>query len=309
MKSFFFLSFSLSIPALAAEGAPEGAHPAEAVAPEAPVSESLVASEASGPEAGEGAPAGTPTAQGSEGVDEPGVDPVPAVAPAEGARVLAPAATVAAQPPPAPPDPNTLPFTYHEKHIDVQVAFGPGWLTDSGIEPFSSSEGVALLGMRLGGAPLSVGRFAFAILAEGTYGSVSGSVRGSRSSLELGLLGLGLEARYHFHHLFYGFVRLSPGAGFSQASVDDAGVPLSGDGWAPTFSGHLGLAARIAGPADGSVRAPRVWLLLEGGYRYSDSYALTLRAPEDSPLNAAELAVPPFSLVGPDASVAAMLTF
>lgn len=245
--------------------------------------------------------------------EESAVPVAPAVAspPAEAAleaRVLA--APPKAEPPaPAPVDPNLLPLTYHQKHIDAQLAFGPGWLTDSGVEPYSSSEGVPLLSLRLGGAPIAVGRFAFAVLASGTYGSVSGDVRGLRSSLEFGVLGVGLEARYHFHHLFYGFVRISPGAAFSQTSVLDGQTNFSGDGWAPIFGGHLGGAVRIAGPAEGTVRAPRVWLLLEAGYRYSGNYALTLRAPEDSLVNAAELSMPPFSLSGPDANVALALTF
>lgn len=303
--------------ASAQEGGPSSESASGAPAAEAPVSENPPGQERavsqenapSVPGAAGPGEAGTTGGAQPEGA-APVVDPDPP--PRAPESPLAPEVSPVAAPPelvPEPaPDPNTLPFTYHQIHFDLQVSFGPGFLTDAAADPFTSTKTFALVGARLGVAPWSAGRFAFAALLDGGYGSMGGDARGTRTSLELGLLGVGLEARYHFHHQFYGYARLSPGAAFIQRTVMNPGLPLHGAEWAFALGGHAGVALRLAGSSDGRVREPRVWLFAEAGYRFTESRASTLKPGPDSAVDA-ELEAPGLSLSGPDLSIGVGLTF
>lgn len=291
-----------------AEPVPDAPAPGAAVSETAPSQEGAVLTEGPTRVPGDGAPAEPEPEAGSQPLDSapPGVEPSVPPAQPNGPRVTE---VSAVEPPPEPlPDPNTLPFTYHQIHFDLQLSFGPAFLTDAAADPFTSTKAFGLLGARLGVAPLSVGRFAFAALLEGSYGSLGGDARGTRTSLELGLLGVGLEARYHFHHQFYGYARLSPGAAFIQRSLMNPALPLHGGEWAFALGGHAGLALRLAGSADGRVREPRVWLFAEAGYRFTESRASTLRPGAGSAIDV-EFEAPGLSLSGPDLNIGIGLTF
>lgn len=291
-----------------ASGPVDAAPSAEGAAPEEPGPNETTPGESADLSAT--SPAGAPAPAAPEISAQP-VDAAPLVAEPGAPRVLPadPYGAQAAEPPAEPlPDPNTLPFTYHQIHFDLQLSFGPAFLTDAATDPFSSTKTFALLGARLGVAPLRAGRFAFAALLEGRYGSAGGDARGTRTSLELGVLGVGLEARYHFHHQFYGYARLSPGAAFMQRSLHDPVLPLHGGEWGFALGGHAGLAARIAGSADGRDREARVWLFVEAGYLFTETRASTLR-PAAGSTALVEFEAPGLSLSGPDLALGIALTY
>jgi hypothetical protein len=235
----------------------------------------------------------------------------PAPAPAAPSSAAPPAPVPQVSPAEEPPaqDPNTLPRTYHEKHFDVQIGVSSAWYPSPTLDPFAARDATGLFSLRFGAFPLVSGHFAFGFLAELAYGSFNGTARANPTSLGLTGLGLGLEARYHFHHRYYAFARATPGANYAQASLASTGSEtLSGTSWAFAFGGHLGAAARIWGPDDGSVRAPRAWLIVEGGYRYAGDHSLSL-APPTSSLDTNPWQPAPVSPSGPDVGFALALTY
>jgi hypothetical protein len=178
------------------------------------------------------------------------------------------------------------------------------------MDPFTPNDASAQFNLKLGAFPLTSGRFAFGFLTELSYSSFSGTARTSPTSLGLTGLGLGLEARYHFHHRYYAFMRATPGASYAQATLSQAGSEtLSDTSWAFAFGGHIGAGARIWGPDDGSVRAPRGWLILEGGYRYADSQVLSLDTPPSSSVDTDPWEPEPVSTSGPDFVISLALTY
>jgi hypothetical protein len=285
----------------AAEGSATAAS-APAVAPEA--------TPPGAPTADPGAPSEAP-AEVATKPSEPGATSEPSAKRAKRKRSTSQNAPITVDKGPPPPNPNTLPFTYHAKHLDLQFGLGVAWFPSATVDPFSKQDQMTQVSLRVGAFPFKTHRWAFGFLAEGIFGGMNSNARDQQSSLELGILGLGLESRYHFDHRFFAFGRLSPGALFLQPSLKSAfATDLNGSSWGFTLGGQVGVGARIWGPDDGSVRDARGWLIVGGGYRFAtQDDNLTLKAPDDASPAVEPFRPAPIDVTSPELTVALSVTY
>ncbi len=208
--------------------------------------------------------------------------------------------------------PGELPFTYHQKHIDVAAGVSLIGATDSGLDPYRE---IPLLGegfLRVGGTIMTAGPWAVALLGGFGGGAYTSTVRGEESHLSVIQFNLAAEARYHFHHRFYGYGRLALGPELASSRIGSEGsdLRLTQDNWAFRGEASAGVAMRVIGPSDGRERKPRVWLFLEGGYRLSSSHVQNLSTDEDDgPARPVDFNLESLSTSGGLGSAGLLLTF
>ena len=194
---------------------------------------------------------------------------------------------------------NSLPFTYHQKHIDLQLGAQMIGANNDGLQPFSEGAIQTRGFVRGGGAFATMGPLAVALLGDVGWGSTFANVRGLTAQLKNLSLALGLEARYHFHHRFYAYGRVAPGAEAAFAQLGELSeVSLSDTSWAFSLDSNLGIAARLAGSSDGRKRAFRFWVFAEGGFRYAGKQKLSLEVDEGGPSRPDPLVLDPLSTTG-----------
>lgn len=217
-----------------------------------------------------------------------------------------------AEPEPEPEiDPNTLPFTYHMKHVDLALGLRFIGTPDEGLDPFLYEPNMADLYLRAGYALPLAERFALAALLEASTSGAEAHVRDRPTSLSLARFTLGLEGRYHFHHRLYAYGRVAPGVeiGYAEWGEHDDFYPSMRDDNA-TFvvDGSLGLAMRFAGAQDGRKKGVRFWGFAEGGYRYAGKHDFVLKT-EDSVGRIQPITLDPLTTRGGFFSTGLMLTF
>ncbi len=198
-------------------------------------------------------------------------------------------------------DPNLLPFTYHQKHVDVQLGLQLNGAASDGLEPFLDKSAMGKVFLRAGSSVYSRGKMTLAVLADAGTTKVGSSARGTETNLRLVSLGLALEARYHLHHRLYVYGRVAPGAEGAFAELGDAFSELvrKDSNWGFAVDSSVGAAMRLAGNSDGRVRALRFWTFVEGGFRYASGHELLLEAHEDStPARAVPIALNSFNSTG-----------
>ncbi len=210
-----------------------------------------------------------------------------------------------------PPDPNTLPFTYHQKHIDLAAGFRLASATHKGLDLFSESNVLPEFVVRAGGAFLSVDRFSLAVLAEMGLSGTDASLRSSFTNLELTRFTLGIEGRYHMHHRLFGYARVAPGVELATAFLNRGYESEMKDKSAAfQFDAALGMALRLAGNSDGSRRVPRFWAFVEGGFRVAGAHEMELEYPDGAgPARPVPLALSPFATTGGLGTAGLMVTF
>ncbi len=208
--------------------------------------------------------------------------------------------------------PDDLPFTYHQKHVDIAAGLSLIGATSSGLDPYRENPLLAEGFLRVGGTVMTAGPWAVALLGGFGGGAYSSTVRGEESHLSVLQFNLAAEARYHFHHRFYGYGRLALGPELASSRIGSEGsdLRLTQKNWAFRGEATAGVAMRVIGPSDGRERKPRVWLFLEGGYRLSSSHAQNLSTDEDDgPARPVDFDLNSLSTSGGLGSAGLLLTF
>lgn len=218
------------------------------------------------------------------------------------------------EPPPLEPeiDPNTLPFTYHMRHVDMVVGFRVVGTPSDGLEPFLVDPVMVDAFTRIGAAFPLAERVSIAGSFEGSLSGADESARDIQTTLDIARITLGVEGRYHFHHRFYAYGRLAPGLELATVQLDVS----SGDSVtlrderdiAFHADGSAGLAMRFAGASDGTRRGVRFWGFIEGGYRLATKHGMNLSA-EDGPARIRPPELASYSTSGGFVSSGLMLTF
>jgi hypothetical protein len=205
-----------------------------------------------------------------------------------------------------------LPWTYHQKHLDVSAGVVFNRTAQVGLVPFLQAPFMVEGFGRAGGVVYQSGRFSMAALAEMGGSKGSSSARSLDSSVSFLHMSAGVEPRYHLHPrvFLYGRVMVGPEHTWAQISGYDAALTLSGQAWGFRADGNLGASVRVVGSDDGRERAPRLWVFLEGGYRLSTNYDLVLTPDEDDgPARPQGLDIAPYSPRGIRGSVGLMASF
>lgn len=208
--------------------------------------------------------------------------------------------------------PNDLPFTYHQKHIDIAAGVSLIGATNSGLDPYRENPVLAEGFLRAGGTLMTAGPWAVALLGGFGGGAYSSTVRGEESHLSVFQFNLAGEARYHFHHRFYGYGRLALGPELASSRIgsESSGLRLTEKNWAFRGEATAGVAMRLFGPSDGRERDARFWLFLEGGYRLSSSHTQSLSTDEDDgPARPVDFDLASLSTSGGLGSAGLLLTF
>ncbi len=207
-------------------------------------------------------------------------------------------------------DPNSVPFTHHQVNLSAQLGFQINWLTSSTVDAFADKDAVVGPLARIGIAPWASGRFSLAFTPEWSFASTSALARSSATRLGMHRLSLGFEGRYHFHHRYHAYLRVSPGAVVARASLTDAaGAELVDENWAFRLDGTVGLAARLASNSDGTQTGFRLLAYVEGGFDWTASSELRLEATGSRPARVSPLDLGPLDLSSPHAGAGLMLTY
>jgi hypothetical protein len=288
----------------ATSAAPASGAPAATAAPTASEAPAGEAAPTEAPAATEAAPAEAPPAGEASAEAAPDPDADPPVAP--GPRVIVVQSAVRAEPEEE-PDYAALPLGYHQKNLFFGLGARLSWVPDGNFDLYSSDDVIPGVALRLGGTVFASGPYSVAVVGEYAFGSASDSARGVETRLAQHLMLLGLEPRWHFLHMLYGYARVSGGIDYVRGEL--AGGTLGYEGVELALAGKLGAAARIAGSRDGRARSARLHVYAEGGYGFVSEFAQSYEAAEDGPARAQPVDAGTLLLSGPELGLGLMLTY
>lgn len=191
----------------------------------------------------------------------------------------------------------------------ADVGYRGSFVSDSGMNAFSTKDYLAQFSLGLSRKMLERGRFSFAPGLIWDYGSSSATARGAASSLAVHRLSIPLEARFRVAPWLFAFVRTAPGLASISARVEDASgpAPLVRSEWVPTMDLSAGASWRFARVND----KVGFWLTGEGGYGWSKSMALNMTPDlaSDDPRRVAETDMGRIALRGGFMRFGAALSF
>jgi len=234
-------------------------------------------------------------------------DASPAVPPADTSPpVMLQAKAVVRPAAPEQPNPESIDdgkMGTHQTHWLVSIGWRQGFVSNSGLDPFSENNAVPQFSLGAGRTLLADGNLSLVGMAIWDVGMLESSARGAKTTLAVNRLTLGAEGRYHFVRRLYAFGRLAPGALNWSASLEDgvAGLTQTDSAW--SFAGDLsaGAAFEFAGAERGASKRPRAWIAFDGGYGWAGSSKLDLK-PEneaEAPVRAQPLALGELAVRGP----------
>lgn len=210
------------------------------------------------------------------------------------------------------PDYSALPWTYHQRHLDLAVGLAFYRTADTALVPFLEAPVLVEGLVRAGGVLFSSGLFSLAALGEFGGSQGQSEARSVDTSIRFLHLAAGVEPRVHLHPRVFVYGRVMAGSEHSTAKVgyDGASNQLKGSSWSFRVDGNLGAAVRLAGSPDGRKRSPRLWAFVEGGYNYTTDHRAELEAKEeDAPPRTTDLEIEPYSSRGARGSLGLMTTF
>lgn len=303
-------------PAPAASAAPAPAVPTPAV-PASAASEPEAAPSASGDPSWQvddpAPPAEQPAAPPDEPADEPGdeaVAPQGSGEPKQLAPKRYPLPSSSEEPLP-PTDYDEVPYTRHQLRWDVQLGVRTSWIRTAALDPFAENDALTQASLSFGRGLFREGPWSLAALAVWETGGTSASARGTDASFSAQRFALAVEGRYQLLHWVYGYGRLAPGALRTVARVDSSSGQFEYEArtWVVGADAALGAAVRPFGDPDGRNPGVRFWVFLEGGYGWSATQDLTLRAGSGAPERTEPLEFKELSLAGGYGRLGATLAF
>jgi hypothetical protein len=235
---------------------------------------------------------------------QPELAPFPeaAPAPAATARVAhANVLSVQAQPTPVRDAASPAPVAAPIPRLSAWLGVASLWVASEGLDAFSKDDALVMFDA---GAALSIARadgLDLAAVASLGIGASDASYRGEATSLDFTRISLGPEARWSLLDRLFLFGRLSPSLTRLSAGLDESssGARLSQTKWVWGGEGALGLDLRFAEAAAALPAALGFYLRVEGGYAWSASSDLSLRAGSDAPVRTAPLELGELALRGP----------
>ncbi len=180
-------------------------------------------------------------------------------------------------------DPERVPYTYHQRHLDLMLGARMTWVSSAGFDPFSSGDVLPQLAVRVGGVVWQKERMSLAIAVDWAGGGANDRARGEPSSIAIHRVGAGAEGRWHVLNSLFGYVRVAPGLLYSRVSLGSGDSRLVGDDFDFSADGAAGLAYRFGGSPDGRKRSARLHVFAEGGYSLATKSDLALQTGEDGP--------------------------
>lgn len=221
----------------------------------------------------------------------------------------------------APPDPkptssqrvdrSKVPWTHHQKRVDLGGGAVIGWILDPAFDLFQSKNAYLAWEARAALGLWASGPMSLAVTANYNATATEGDVRGTPSSLTYSRMHLGGEARYHIVPRIYSYARLDLGAFVARSRIGETGSPtrLQLDGAGLSGAVNLGAAVRVAGSADGRVRSPRVHLFTEGGVGYASPLSLHYEMAPEGALRPAPVHLGKLSAGGPRIALGATVSY
>ncbi len=213
--------------------------------------------------------------------------------------------------PPPPVDYARLPWTYHQRRLDLGAAVVFGWVQDPAFDLFQTRNNYASWQAHTALTVWTKERLSLAASARFQRASVEGTVRDTPSFLGVSHLLVGAETRYHFLPRLYSYARLDLGAFLARSHIGEVDEPGLLEQEGAGFSGGLsvGGAARVAGSPDGRTRAPRLHLFAETGLFYSAPLSLNYEMSTEGALRPAPVDLGTLSLGGPRIVAGAMVSY
>jgi hypothetical protein len=192
----------------------------------------------------------------------------------------------------------------------AEVAYRAGFITDPGLNPFSSRDDFDQFTLHASRTIYSSARFSFAPGIVWDVGTSESTARGADTGLTVHRLTVPFEGRYHLASFLYLYGRVAPGAAAMSARVNDVSAPgtLTKSAWLPAIDLSAGGALRFA--TAGRERFG-FWLTGEGGYSWTRSTDLLLSPDlkDDDPRRTDAIDLGHLALKGAFMRVGAAVTF
>lgn len=214
--------------------------------------------------------------------------PRPVLQPASPVPVLAPDLRVF-EAPAAPPSP---PRKFAQRYVGLELGARALIVGNAGFDPYAEDDLLASVSLGATWEPLRVAPIYIGFAGEYDYGSRSARARGVPSSLAVHRVAVGARVRWEAAHWLSLYAKASPGVLHLRGSLDDAVLdrPLVARTWTYTVDTLAGAAFPVATFGDREWPFARMWVLVEGGYSFAGSAAMTY-APADDPADARQFGV------------------
>lgn len=214
------------------------------------------------------------------------------------------------------PDEDDLPTAElgtHQSHWVTTFGIRTAFIPNEGLDPFATTDTLVQTSLGGGRTVFANGSLSVAAIAIWDFGSREAEARGAPTTLSVHRITAGPEVRWHLAPWLYGFARPMPAALHTDAAIGDAttGENLSQKTWLFGFDATAGAAVQVLGRRSGNSRRVRLWLQAEGGYGWSASTDLALRADPDGdgPVRLAAVDLGALAIRGGMFRVSANLTF
>lgn len=214
--------------------------------------------------------------------------PRPVLQPALPLPVLAPAPPVFEAPAP----PLSPPRKFTQRYVGFELGARATLVGNAGFDPYAESDLLAAVSFGATWEPLRVAPIYVGVVGEYDYGSRSARARGVPSSLAVHRAAVGARVRWEAARWLSLYAKVSPGLLHLRGSLDDAVLdrPLVARTWTYTVDTLAGAAFPVATFGDRDWPFARIWVLVEGGYAFAGSAAMTY-APADDPTDARQFGV------------------
>ena len=200
----------------------------------------------------------------------------------------------------------------HQRNLRFDMGLRSQLIKGAAFDPFDENDSFNQFTTSVSIAPWASGRFSLAAVLGYDYGGTSARARSDKASLDAHRFLLAPEARYHVLRVLALTARLGPTLTREHATLSGAlDTELSSTAWRFGFDATAGAALELWGYASGASHRPRLWLTAEGGYGYTASNRLRLKASEagQAPQRLVPVDLGDLSLGGPLFRITAALSF
>lgn len=204
---------------------------------------------------------------------------------------------------------------YKPHMLGVELGMRNLAIINDGYQLYRPSGWLGQLSLTVNVLPFHFGQFSVGVTGEYAVGSASDSVRGLPSSVTLQRIVAGVQAQYVVAERLRFYGRVTPGAWYADASLEDAAfdAPLAADGWTWAVDTTAGVALRL-GSAGGQEHDPwvRFWLMGEAGYGFAGNVDMSFRPQldeEDAAVDYGEVILPGLNPSGFTSRLAVGLSF
>ncbi len=207
-------------------------------------------------------------------------------------------------------DPNAL--GNHQRHVRLDIGVRTQFVRSKGLDPFASNDVIPQLTLAASYYFWAQGRLSLGGVLAFDYGARSATARSGEASLDMRRFLLAPEVRYHALRVLAVTAKVGPTLTRQEASYSaGADADLSKTAWKAGFDATAGVTFEAFGYASGNSNKPRLWLTAEGGYGWTATNRLRLKADESAgaPQRLTPLDFGDLSLSGPLFRVTAALSF